>query len=92
MILFNFAFLDKESKEIVQKLFSSENDNYKLIIKMARCQKQKGCKDCGLYAIAIATSICFGLRPTKQVFRQDLMRIHLVNCFNQGSITPFPCE
>ena len=85
-----FAFLDKETKEIVEILFSS--DTGKLIIKMARCQKQKGSKDCGLYAIAIATSLCFGSRPTKQVFRQDLMRSHLVNCFNKGSMTPFPCK
>ena len=34
-----FAFLDKETEEIVQRLFSSENGNYKLIIKLARCQK-----------------------------------------------------
>ena len=34
-----FAFLDKETKEIVENLFSS--DTSKLNIKMARCQKQK---------------------------------------------------
>ena len=34
-----FAFLDKETKEIVENLFSS--DTGKLIIKMARCQKTK---------------------------------------------------
>ena len=74
----------------MENLFCS--DTGKVIIKMARCQKQKGSKDCGLYAIAIATSLCFGSRPTKQVFRQDLMRSHLVNCFNKGSMTPFPCK
>ena len=85
-----FAFLDKESIRVVENLFTC--DNVKPNIKMVKCQKQKGSKDCGVYAIAIATSLGFGLRPTKQAFRQDLMRLHLVNCFNKKSMSPFPCK
>ena len=56
-------------------------------IKMVKCQKQKGYKDCGVYAITFATSLDFDLHPTKQAFRQDVMRSHLVNCFNKN-----PCH
>ena len=54
---------------------------------MMKYQKQKGSKDCGVFAIAIATSLSFGLCPTNLLFRQDLMRSHLVNCFNKNNVT-----
>ena len=85
-----FAFLDKESIQVVENLFTC--NNVKPSIKMVKCQRQKGSKDCGVFAIAIATSLGFGLRPTRQVFKQDLMRSHLVNCFNKGCMSPFPCN
>jgi len=53
--------------QIVENLFTC--DNIKPNIKMVKCQRQKGSKDCGLYAIAIAVSLGFGLSPTKQTFR-----------------------
>ena len=84
-----FAFLDMESIQVVENLFTC--DNVKPHIKMIKYQKQKGSKDCGVYAIAIATFLGFGLRPTK-AFRQDVMRSHLVNCFNKMSMSPFPCK
>ena len=56
-------------------------DDVKPHIKMIKCYKQKDSKDCGVYAIAIATSLGFGLHP-KKAFRQDVMRAHLVNYFN----------
>ena len=57
---------------------------------MMHCQRQKGCKDCGVYAIAIATALPFGLSPS--ALRQDKLRPHLVNCFNRQCKSPFPCK
>ena len=85
----NYAFLNKESIQLMEGLFMC--DNFKPHIKMVKCQRQKGCTDCGVYAIANATSLSFGLRPTKE-FKEDLMRSHLVNCFNNQSMSPFPCK
>ena len=82
-----YSFLDKDSLDIVENLFVCEG--VKPVIKMARCQKQKGSKDCGVYAIANATALAFG---TKLVFFQDTMRDHLINCFNKGKMSPFPCK
>ena len=36
----------------------------KLVIHIMDTQKQKGCDDCGFFAIATATSLCFGDDPT----------------------------
>ena len=46
-----FSFLDKDSLDIVKNMFTCEG--VKPVIKMARCQKQKGSKDCGVYAIVL---------------------------------------
>ena len=43
--------------------------------------------DCGLYAIAYATYLAHGKDPkrlTTRYFKQELMRYHLVKCFEQG--------
>ena len=46
--------------------------------------KQTNYSDCGLYAIAFATSICNGENPTKLQYDQYLMRGHLISCIIKG--------
>ena len=53
-------------------------------------QWQSGANDCGLFAIAFATAICAGQNPATKVFDQGKMRGHLMQCFHNGRITPFP--
>ena len=48
-----FQYLDKDSLQLIERLFQCDNLN--LDIKMTQCWKQKGGKDCGVFAIAIAT-------------------------------------
>ena len=55
-------------------------------------QQQCGSSDCGLYAIAIATAICEGEDPCKQLFNQDAMRSHLLRCLEMGKMTLFPSK
>jgi len=50
---------------------------------MGRCQKQKGEADCGVFCIAIATALAFGLHPSKQNFNQLLMRYCVVLQLNR---------
>ena len=52
--------------------------------------KQSGIKDCGGYALANSTDLCFGMNPIDIIFKQDLMRLHLVQCMDNGTCTPFP--
>ena len=42
--------------------------------------------------IAFATAIAYGQNPTRQNYKQEEMRPHLVNCFNKNSMSVFPCK
>ena len=55
-------------------------------------QRQSGGSDCGLFAIAYATSICFGTHPEKKSYCQAKMRQHLMKCIEEGVITEFPVQ
>ena len=83
-----FKALDNETKATISRLF--QRDTNSVIIKVMNSQKQMGVKDCGLFSIAFATAIAFGQNPTKQMFQQQSMRAHLVNCFENKKMTPFP--
>ena len=51
---------------------------------------QKGSSDCGLYAIAMMTSIGNNDDPINLVYNQQEMRIHLQQFFENGVIEKFP--
>ena len=53
-------------------------------------QSCEGYVDCGVFAIANATAIAHGMNPETIQFMQSLMRKHLLSCFEQETLTPFP--
>ena len=57
---------------------------------IATTQRQTGVKDCGLFAIATATSSCFGECPSERRYDQSMMRGHFRQCLERGEMTPFP--
>lgn len=50
---------------------------------MIAVQRQRGGIDYGLFAIAMATAITFGIDPALQEFNQGEMKTHLVKCFDE---------
>ena len=50
----------------------------------------EGIRDCGLFALAFATSLCNGICPTAMVYNQQSMRKHLLQCLVNGKMTEFP--
>ena len=52
--------------------------------------KQLGIKDCGVFALPNLTALCFRMNPAVTHFKQDLMRLHLVQCMQNDTCTPFP--
>ena len=80
--------LDQEAMQTICNLlqFSASRPTIRLI----KTQKQKGSKDCGVFAIAFANTIAFGHNPTKQVFRQELMRVYFVDCPSIKQFSVFP--
>ena len=53
---------------------------------------QAGGSDCGLFAIAFATSLCYGHSSGKFHFDQSAMCKHLVSCFERGQFDMFPID
>ena len=53
-------------------------------------QKQLGGCDCGLFALAYATSLVTGHNPARHVYAQNKMRKHLYNCLKSGEMEMFP--
>ena len=53
-------------------------------------QHQAGGSDCGLFAIAFAVALCFGLNPSKLNFQQHKMGDHLLHCLAENKFTNFP--
>ena len=62
----------------------------KITIKSMSMQSQTGSRDCGLFAVAVATALCYRHDPTVCRWVQQDMRKHLVHCLEAGEITPFP--
>ena len=60
------------------------------VIKVVNPQRQKEDKDCGLFAIAYATTITFDQNAAKNRFNQESIHTHLAACLQQNTMTPFP--
>ena len=56
-----------------------------LKLKIMHSQSQSRGSDCGLFAIATATSLCYGIPPSTVLFDQNRMRKHLVRCYECGN-------
>uniref|UniRef100_A0A1X7SDA4 PHD-type domain-containing protein n=1 Tax=Amphimedon queenslandica TaxID=400682 RepID=A0A1X7SDA4_AMPQE len=54
-------------------------------------QQQIASSDCGLFALAFATSISAGNSPSKINYIQNQFRAHLIKCLENGHIDKFPC-
>ena len=61
-----------------------------LKLRVMSSQGQSGGSDCGLFAIATATSLCHGIPPSTVLWEQKRMRAHLIECLESGKMTPFP--
>ena len=61
-----------------------------LTIKIMHSQGQTGTNDCGLFAIATATLMCYNIPPSTVLWDQEKMRQHLITCFENGKMEPFP--
>ena len=81
-----YKSINKETATIVQNMFKKIG---KVKIEIADMQVQKGSADCGLFAIAIATSLLYDINLS---YNQDKMRDHLLYCLEHGSLSVFPSQ
>ena len=62
-----------------------------LVIRKINVQQQQACtRDCGLFAVAYATEICYGREPEVAAFEQSKMKAHLLQCLEKGKLRRFP--
>lgn len=80
--------LSLRTKEHIASICFSEDSN--ISVTTVDVQKQRGKADCGLFAVAFATSLCAGDDPSTLCYIQNELRRHLLSCFEQQSISLFP--
>ena len=67
-------------------------DNKEISIDIPDVQKQQGGSDCGLFALAFTTSLCANNSPSEISYIQHQFRNHLVSCFQNRMMSPFPAR
>jgi len=75
--------IDDSTMALICSMFEED-----VTVTTAQVQKQQGDVDCGVFSIAIATSLLYGLPPGPYV--QSLLRPHMISCVENKSIQPFP--
>ena len=79
-----YSDIDQSTKALLIKMFDKEV----YITVDGELQKQKGDTDCGVFCIAVATSLLHNL--VSGPFEQSLLRPHLIHCLEKKLMIPFP--
>ena len=75
----------------IYRLAIQEEDGDKCLeIKVPAVQQQRGKVDCGVFAVAYAFHAARGDDLRAIEFQQDRMRSHLLQCFKNKRLSPFP--
>ena len=80
-----FTTIAKETKAVISNLYGPE-----VLPSLVSISKQKGNTDCGLFAVAITTTLALGLDPAGITYQQNSLHHHLVKCLETGNVTMFP--
>ena len=87
--LFDSLYHDIISQEVEDQVKDLLADSFQKL-EYAPCQQQTNDSDCGVFAIAFATSLVLGCTPQYMTFDITKMRPHLVACLRAGAMTQFP--
>jgi len=82
-----YSSIDQATRDLILQVFGKE-----VHIKLEKSPQQLGGKDCGVFAVAICTALANGIHSGSISFDQKAMRLHLVKCFEQFCLTPFPSK
>ena len=87
----NFKLNRHDNERFLEQLSAMiKTPNSSFTVLRPQIQQQTGGNDCGLFAVAIATSLCFGDDPQGQFYYQAKMRDHLASCYLSGKMKRFP--
>ena len=80
--------ISSRTKEHIASICFCEKEDIQVTI--CDVQKQRGGDDCGLFALAFATTLCAGDNPSETNYIQQQLREHLISSLENNTITPFP--
>lgn len=83
-----YAYIDMDTKHQICSLVRPACDI--LTLRMPNIQRQPNSFDCGVFAIATATELALGKDPRLCYWDTTRMRIHLIQCLEQGKMESFP--
>ena len=73
----------------ITSILRSRHHQVQLLLE--KVQFQRNTVDCGVYAIAFLTDLCHKIDPSACRYAESkVLRNHLINCFQEGIMTPFP--
>ena len=63
-----YTTLPFDTDEVIAQLLTASSKCFKITVNIMSIGKQTGSTDCGLYAVAIATSIAYNIDPGTIIF------------------------
>ena len=77
-----------DGKQVIAHLINTNEDQ--LTVHVMNISKQSRTTDCGLYAVAIMSSLALGKDPCSIVFKKEDLQAHLQIIIEKEQITEFP--
>lgn len=77
-----FSTIEDDTKKLCEKWFGTRK------MEVGTCARQEGGIDCGVYAIGFCVAVAHNKVPFFS--NSSIIRQHLVHCFENMSLTPFP--
>ena len=81
-----FTDVDDETQKAIRKVSN-------ISFSLPKVQRQKGTNNCGVFAIAFATKLCFTQNPVSvsaMDYTQCALRGHLITCLENAYLIDFP--
>ena len=89
--VYDSVFLKQTYHTLKQIASIVKSRSHKIQILLEKVQCQKNAVDCGIYAVAFLTDLCHRLDPAScQYASSKELRQHLIECFEEGRMSPFP--
>ena len=84
-----YAKVAKHTKDQISNLLNC-HDRDNIFIEVQPVQQQTNGVDCGVYALAFATALCFGKDPCEILLNRRTARKHLWWCLENENLAMFP--
>ncbi len=88
--LYDSLYMNVIHNEVVEQVENLVGEDVFEELNLVPVQQQNNGSDCGVFAIAYATSLLYGTPPETIEYDISRMRHHLYQCLKSGELGPFP--